>query len=323
MIYEKDFQNLQLAEQTVLSLGKFDGLHRGHKLLIDSVLEKKRQGLKAAVFTFDIPPRSAGGAADSRVITTNQEKQQLFREQGIDYLIECPFTTEIMHMKAEQFIKEIALRLCVKWLIVGTDFRFGHNRRGSCQMLRDYAEIYGYSVRVVQKMQHGGRDISSTFIREELEKGNIELANKLLGYPYFIQGTVVHGNQLGREMGFPTINIRPPEEKLLPPFGVYVSEVDIDGQRYRGITNIGKKPTIHGANPAGAETYIYDFDKDVYEKEARVSILHYVRPEMKFADIKALRGRIQEDIQYGRIFLETGKKYADNRNPAESRRRQV
>lgn len=302
MRYEKDFLNLQLMEPTVLSLGKFDGLHRGHELLMDSVFEKAENGLKAAVFTFDIPPNQAA-ETDQQVITTNEEKKQLFSERGIDYLIECPFTKEIMHMEAERFLAEVAKRLCVRWIIVGTDFRFGHNRRGDYHMLQNYAGTYGYQVRVVQKMQYQGRDISSTYIREALKKGSIEFANELLGYPYFIQGKIIHGNQVGRTIGFPTINIQPPPQKLLPPFGVYVSKIRLDGKQYGGITNIGKKPTIEGDNPAGAETYIYDFHGDVYEKTAKVELLHFERPEMKFSGIEALKEQLEKDIAYGSEYL--------------------
>lgn len=305
MRYERDFQNLQLTEDTVLSLGKFDGLHRGHELLLNCVFEKAKQGLKTAVFTFDIPPGSVTALESHRVITTNEEKQKLLNERGVDYLIECPFTEEIMHMQAEQFIREIAARLRVKWMVVGTDFRFGHNRRGDYHMLQTYAGTYGYQLCVVPKMQYKGCDISSTFIREEISKGNIELANQLLGYPYFVQGKIIHGNQVGRRIGFPTINIQPPGHKFLPPFGVYVSRIDLDGQRYGGITNIGKKPTIHvhGTNPVGVETYIYDFHGDVYEKEATVSLLHFERPEMEFAGIEELKGQLQKDICDGRKYL--------------------
>lgn len=302
MRYEKDFLHLQLKEPTVLSLGKFDGLHRGHELLMRSVFEKAQTGLKAAFFTFDIPPGQACKITQ-QVITTNEEKKRLFSGRGADYLIECPFTEEIMQMEAERFIKEIVTRLCVKWLVVGTDFRFGHHRRGDYHMLQDYASVYGYQVLVVEKMQYHGRDISSTYIREEVLKGNIELANELLGYPYFIQGKIVHGNQVGRTIGFPTINIHPSPQKLLPAFGVYLSHIQIDGKRYAGITNIGKKPTIQGDYPAAAETYIYDFNGDVYEKTAKVELLHFERPEIKFEGIGQLKQQLEKDIAYGAKYL--------------------
>lgn len=311
MKYEKDFKNLQLAEDTVLSLGKFDGLHRGHELLLDCVFEKAKTGLKTAVFTFDRPPKQGTQTpfrktADSgnlqQVITTNEEKQRLFEKRGVDYLIECPFTDELMHMSAEQFIAEIVQKLRVRWVIAGTDFRFGHNRRGDYRMLQNYAAKFSYQVQVVPKMQHEGRDISSTYIREELAKGNMRLVNQLLGYPYFLQGTVIHGNQLGRTIGFPTINIKPPVQKLLPPFGVYVSRIHLDGQEYRGITNIGIKPTVHGNSPAGAETYIYNFNGNAYDKKVRIDLWHFLRPEKKFASMEQLRTQLVRDIACGEKF---------------------
>lgn len=303
MKHEKGFKHLQLYEDTVLSLGKFDGLHRGHGLLLESVMEKKQLGLKAAVFTFDIPPGNITDGEIHKVITTNEEKKRLFEACGIDYLVECPFSKEIMQMEAEEFIREIIGRLRVKWMIVGTDFRFGHNRRGDYRMLQKYAPAYGCQVRVVPKVQHAGRDISSTYIREEIEKGNMELANELLGYPYFIQGVVVHGSQVGRTIGFPTINLCPPHEKLLPPFGVYVSKIHLDGDCYEGITNIGRKPTIQGDHPVGAETFLYGFEGDIYEKKVKVDILHFERPEMRFDGITQLKEQIQKDIVNGRAYL--------------------
>lgn len=290
-------------ENTVLSLGKFDGLHRGHELLMDSVFEKAKTGLKTVIFTFDIPPKQTAGNTQ-HVITTNEEKRRLFQERGIDFLIECPFTEEIMQMPAETFIAEIVKRLCVKWIVAGTDFRFGHNRRGDYQMLETYAPIYGYQIQIVQKMQYNSRDISSTYIREALEAGNLNLANELLGYPYFIEGKIIHGRQVGRTIGFPTINIIPPKQKLLPPFGVYFSHILLNGRCYDGITNIGRKPTIHSRNPVGVETYIYDFQGDVYEKDAKIELLHFVRPEIKFEGIELLRKQLEKDIACGKQYFE-------------------
>ncbi len=302
MRYEKDFKHLQLTEDTVLSLGKFDGLHRGHKLLMDAVFEKKQLGLKAAIFTFDIPPKSVA-SHKQQVITTNTEKQGLFCSQGVDYFIECAFTETVMKMEAKQFLEEIVGRLRVKCIVAGTDFHFGHNRRGDYQMLLDYAEKYGYKACIVPKMQHQGRDISSTYIREELQKGNLALANELLGYPYFIQGSIVHGNKLGRTIGFPTINIQPPPEKLLPPFGVYLSKIYLESGQYCGITNIGKKPTVQGGYPAGAETFLYNFSQDAYGKQAKIELLHFMRPEIKFEGIAELKAQLEKDVAYGEAYF--------------------
>ena len=173
-------------------------------------------------------------------------------------------------------------------------------------MLQSLAETYGYEVLVIEKMKEDARDISSTFVREEVAAGNIEKANHLLGYRYFVTGKVLHGNHIGgSKLGVPTINQIPPEEKLLPPFGVYVTEVFIGEQKYRGITNVGRKPTIEGKNPVGVETHLLDFAEDVYGKVVTVEFLSRVREERKFASIGKLKEQLQNDIAYGRNYFRT------------------
>lgn len=305
MKYIRNTTDFYIEENTVLSLGKFDGIHRGHELLIEHLAAKKEEGLASAIFTFDIPPRKNVEKLEAKVLTTNEEKIHIFEHVGIDYVVECPFTKEIMCMEAEAFIEKIVQQLRVKCMVVGEDFHFGHNRRGNYQMLREYADQYGYEVIVVKKMKEDARDISSTFVREEITKGNIEKANHLLGYRYFVTGVVEHGNQIGRTIGIPTINQIPPEEKLLPPNGVYITEVYIDERKYRGITNVGYKPTIEGKNPIGVETHLLDFKEDVYEKIATVEFVKRVREERKFASIEELKEQMQNDIAFGRAYFTT------------------
>lgn len=310
MEYIKKSMTFEIEGPTVLSLGKFDGLHRGHELLMEYMREKKQeqQNLKAVVFTFDIPPSGQTQNLQMQVLTTNQEKARLFEENGIDYLIECPFTREIMCMEPEEFIDRIVKNLHVKDIVVGTDFRFGHNRRGDYQMLRQYAPRYGYQLKVVPKMQEDGRDISSTYIREEITAGNIEKAHRLLGYPFFVEGTVLHGRKLGKAvLGIPTINLIPPPDKLLPPMGVYVTSTECAGKYYHGITNVGCKPTIEGENPIGVETHLFDISEDMYGRMVRVSFLKRVRPEQKFDSLDALKAQMEQDIQYGKVYFDTGK----------------
>lgn len=303
MEYIKGRLDFHVAEPTVLSIGKFDGLHRGHELLIDYVFQKKKEGMKAVIFTFDVPPKKSLEQDAARVLTTNEEKMHLFEQIGIDYLIECPFTEEIMHMPAEEFLKKIVEQLSIRCIVAGTDCSFGYQRRGDYRMLQKYAPEYHYEAQIVDKMQYEGRDISSTFIREEIAAGNMEKAELLLGYAYFVQGTVVHGNQIGRTIGIPTINLLPPQEKLLPPFGVYAARVEIDGKRYNGITNIGCKPTIAGDNPVGVETNLFDFQGDLYGKHAKVSLLKWVREEQKFQNVSELKVQMEKDIAFCRSFL--------------------
>lgn len=304
MEYIKGTTTFKIEKPTVLSLGKFDGLHRGHELLMDYVFKKKKEGLKAAIFTFDIPPRKNVEHVQAQVLTTNEEKERLFENIGIDYLIECPFTEEIMCLEPEAFIEMIVNQLNVKCMVVGTDFHFGHNRRGDYHLLLQYAPEYGYEVEVVDKMQEDGRDISSTFVREQIMAGNMEKANELLGYRYFVEGTILHGRKMGKAvLGIPTINLIPPEEKLLPPFGVYLSVTEWNGREYPGITNIGCKPTVEGVNPVGVETHIFDFDEDVYGKDVKVSFLKRVREEKKFESLDALKNQMRQDIETGKCYF--------------------
>ena len=300
----------EIQEPTVLSLGKFDGLHRGHELLLEYMAKKKQEHpeLKAVVFTFDIPPREQVQNISAQVLTTRFEKEQLFQNMGIDYVIECPFTREIMCMEPEEFIRRIASDLHVKYMVVGADFRFGYKRRGDYRMLMEYADQYGYCVEVLDKIQENGRDISSTFVREEIASGNIEKANELLGYAFFVEGRVLHGRKIGKAvLGIPTINLIPPPDKLLPPFGVYVTETVWEGQNYPGITNVGCKPTIQGDNPVGVETHLFDFTENLYGEEVQIRFLKHVRKEQKFETLDALMAQMELDIQYGRLYFNTGK----------------
>ena len=186
MQYITNTLEFKIEESTVISLGKFDGLHRGHELLMKNLMQKKQEhGYQAVVFTFDIPPRAEVADVEAHVLTTNEEKRWIFEHTGIDYLIECPFTQEIMHMPPEEFVRWMVEALHVKCFVVGKDFHFGYQRKGDYQVLQQHAKTYGYEVVVLDKMQEYGRDISSTFIREEIACGNIEKANELLGYSFF------------------------------------------------------------------------------------------------------------------------------------------
>ncbi|MCI5622092.1 MAG: bifunctional riboflavin kinase/FAD synthetase [Lachnospiraceae bacterium] len=302
MEYIKGTTSFQITYDTVISLGKFDGIHRGHELLLEQMMKKRDAGLKTVIFTFDVPPKP--GQEAGKVLTTNREKEEICRILGIDYLIECPFVDEIRHMEAEDFIRMIVESLHLKCVVVGTDFRFGHERKGDYHMLVDFAKIYGYEVIVVDKMQDQGRDISSTYIREEIQKGNIEKANSLLGYDFFIQGIVQHGRHMGQAvLGVPTVNLIPPEEKLLPPFGVYVCEIEALGKTWHGIADIGRKPTVEGNNPVAVEANIFDFTGNLYGEQIKVSLKKWTRGEMKFDTLEDLKCQIQSDIAFARHYF--------------------
>lgn len=303
MKYIKGTTEFQIDEPTVISLGKFDGIHRGHELLMEKLSAKKEEGLKTAIFTFDIPPRRSVSHEEAKVLTTNEEKMHIFEGMGIDYLIECPFTTDIMCMEPEDFIRMLSEKLSVRCIVAGRDFHFGHNRGGDYRMLLECAKKYGYEAVILEKMKEDARDISSTFVREEIEAGNIEKANHLLGYRYFVSGVVLHGNHIGTTIGIPTINLIPPGEKLLPPFGVYVTEVLIGDRKYCGVTNVGCKPTVGDQNPVGVETHLLDFAEDIYNRTVTVQFLKRVRTEQKFADVGKLKEQMMNDIAFARAYF--------------------
>lgn len=294
--------DFQIPEECVVSLGKFDGLHLGHKYLLEELKKGKEKGYKCVIFTFDIPPK-AFNKSDYKVLNTKEEKEAIFQAAGVDYVVECPFTEQFKHLSPEEFLQWIKARINMKQIVAGTDFHFGRNRSGSYRDLQQYAGKYQYEAIIVEKMQYKGEDISSTRVRDLIAEGNMEEANYLLGYEYFVTEKVTHGNALGREIGFPTANQQPSSNKLLPPNGVYASKVLVDGKEYLGISNIGCKPTIKGEYPVGVETFIYDFSDDIYGKEITVSLVKFIRPEQKFASVEDLSKQLKRDTAYGLEYL--------------------
>lgn len=286
----------QTAEETAVTLGKFDGLHQGHRLLINRILKKKREGLASLIFTFDFGERPA--------LTLPEERRELLRRDHLDYLVECPFVPALSHMEPEDFVRKILKeRLHAKYLAVGTDFRFGYQRRGDYHLLQEMSTSCGFQVEVVEKACWQGREISSTYIREELEKGHMELVNQLLGYAYSVTGEVLHGRQIGRTLGMPTTNLLPKEHKLLPPNGVYATRTVIAGEVFEGITNIGYKPTVGGETRKGVETYLFDLDRNLYGETIQVQFYGYERPERRFPGLEALKAQIESDTAWGREFF--------------------
>ena len=242
-------------KNSAVSLGKFDGFHRGHRLLLDRILEHPE--LHATVFTFD-------GILKGKQIYLEEEKRSLLERLGVEREVLFPFSEETRSMTPETFIREMLVeRMDAKLICVGEDFHFGKERRGDVDMLSEYAPLYGYELCVFPKIKEDGEVISSTRIRRELAQGRIEKANRLLGDPYFVRGEVVHGNALGRTIGMPTANLLPGEQKLLPVYGVYATRVEVEGKTYGGVTNVGVKPTI-GADRANVETTLLVFVGKLY-----------------------------------------------------------
>lgn len=293
----------ELNSDAAVAIGKFDGMHLGHRKLLEAVLEKKKQGLLACVLTFDPSPAVFFGFSDGYELNTKEEKRALFEKLGVDVLVEFPMRVETAKMSPKDFVEDILVkRMHTKWMIAGTDVSFGDKGAGDAKLLEQLSTVYDYELVTIDKVQYEGEDISSTRIRKCLEKGQIDYVTRLLGAPYFISGTVIHGKALGRKMGMPTVNILPAENKLMPPCGVYFSQVHMDGKVYPAISNIGYKPTVNKERVLGVETYLYNFDEDIYEKEISVSLLSYKRPEKQFATIDDLKRQMEEDIRAGKEF---------------------
>lgn len=294
-----------IADKTVAAFGKFDGIHMGHMALINTAARIAReQGHKLAVFTFDVLPSVLFGTTDVTQITTNEEKRRMFADAGVDYLVEYPFNEETAAMEPLDFIgKVIAGNLNAAHVVVGADWHFGKDRSGGCDMLMAAQKLYNYEVHVVEKELYSQREISSTWIREEIQQGNMENVNIILGYPYMIIGKVEEGRHLGTGMGFATVNIYPPGEKLLPPRGVYASKVIIDGDGHYGITNIGVRPTVDDSKRVSVETHIFDYDEDLYGREIRVELFHFERPEIKFDTVEKLVSQVEADIEFTKTFF--------------------
>lgn len=300
-------RQFQIEEPTVVTIGKFDGRHKGHqKLLKEILMQKEVYGYRTAVFTFDLSPLKIVRDEKHTVITTNEERRHNMEMMGIDYLVEYPFDHDTACISPEDFVRVILVgQMNAKAIAAGTDCGFGYQRAGDAALLKELAPKYGYRAIIIEKAQDQNRDISSSYIREELNKGNIEKANELLGEPYTIAGTVVHGNHIGGPvLGFPTANILPPPEKHLPPFGVYISRVSVAGNIYGGVSNIGKKPTVQGDNPVGVETFILGLEKDLYGEHIEVQLLHFSRPERKFDSLDELKAQIERDKEAAMVYYE-------------------
>lgn len=292
-----------LEKACAVAIGKFDGVHVGHRRLLEEILAQKGNGLEACVFTFDPPPAVLFGSSDGKELTTKEEKRILFERMGIDVLIEFPLTFETATMSPECFAEQIlSEQMKAKFIAAGTDLSFGAKGAGNAELLRKLGRKLGFTVKTIEKVCIQGMEVNSTYIRKQLKEGNMQPVRDFLGVPYTVLGTVVHGNRIGRTLGFPTVNLLPQKNKLLPPNGVYYSEVLFKGQKYRAISNIGYKPTVTEEKVMGVESYLYDFDEEIYDETIEVHLYGFKRPEQKFESLEGLRQQLGKDIQDGAEF---------------------
>lgn len=292
---------LNIEDKTALAMGKFDGIHLGHKKLLNMILDQRQDGLKATVFTFEPSPEEFFVGHTVRQLFTREEKRRAFEKMGVDILVEFPLTADTAATPPEDFVRTILVEdLKAEYIAAGTDVTYGNKGRGDQYLLRNMSKELGFELHLIDKVMLDGQEVSSTRVRNVVADGDMPMAKRLLGDDYSVSGIVEHGAHLGTTIGVPTVNVLPPDNKLLPPFGVYKSVVMVDGKIFKGMTNIGRKPTVSDSGRVGVETYIYDFDEDVYGKYIEVRLLEFMRPEMKFEGVEQLKAQIHFDIEEAR-----------------------
>ena len=304
-------ENFTISQPTAVAIGKFDGIHVGHRQLLEEILAKKEQGLQACVFTFDPSLAVFFGSSVNGELTTREEKRKLFENLGVDVLVEFPMNPDTAQMEPERFVREVLGKMLnAKFVAAGEDISFGNKGAGNASLLQRLEKECGYTTKLISKVCYQGREVSSTYVRECVEQGDMETARQLLGAAYSLEGEVLHGHKLGRKLSMPTINLRPERGKLLPPFGVYFSEVSIWNEaksewvKYGGVTNIGCKPTVESENEVGVETHIFDLEEDLYGRWVRVELLKFHRPEQRFADVEQLKEQLHKDSVICGKYLE-------------------
>ncbi|MGN0033498.1 MAG: bifunctional riboflavin kinase/FAD synthetase [Candidatus Limimorpha sp.] len=295
-----DIREFKKISNAIVTIGTFDGVHLGHQAVFKQMVDKARQiGGETVVVTFYPHPRQVISPNDNklRLITSQEDKIRHLREAGIDNLIIINFTKEFSHTSSEDFIKDYVVKnIEPVILVIGYDHHFGSNRSGDFDTLSKLGSQYHFAVEKITEQDIEDITISSTKIRLALQEGDIQLANKLLGYNYSIAGVVTHGDSIGRTLGFPTANISiSPEYQIIEKRGVYATVANVEGNRFPAMTYIGRRPTLSNGLPTSIETYIINFEGDLYGKEIGISFVDRVRDEMTFDNLEKLRLQIQED----------------------------
>lgn len=300
--------NVNREENTVLTVGTFDGVHAGHRAIIDTVVQKANErDARSVLVTFDPHPRDiiSPGESGIKLLTTLQERCEILEELGIDRMIVIPFDRDFSLLTSEEFIRKIIhKKIGVSEFVIGYDHHFGRNREGTIETIENIGKELGFDSYVVSKKEVGDKTVSSTAIRKAIsEKGNVEEAAKFLQRPYRLNGTVVHGDKRGKEIGFPTANIKPEHvNKIIPKEGVYAVKVRISGRWLDGMMNIGIRPTFDGKKQT-LEVNLFNFDEDIYGKEIQVRFFNRIRDEKKFNSKEELIDQLNKDKRQAEQFL--------------------
>lgn len=301
-VYSLD--KLQLDRQTLMAIGVFDGLHRGHQHLIRELVQAAHdQDKMAAVMTFYPHPDVIIRGGDDRYdLTTVDERAQILADLGVDWLVTHPFNRDVMQIRALAFVDQLVSQMRMSALWVGKDFALGYKREGNIEFLRAEGQKRGFDVRVIDFVNEGDERVSSSAIRRALLDANIEHANHLLGRSYNVTGEVIHGEKRGRDLGYPTANIEVPPGKLIPANGVYAGWASLNGERYMAATNVGISPTFMN-KAVTVEAYLMDFERDIYGEMLTITFEKYLRPEQRFDGLEALIEQMGRDVAVGREFL--------------------
>ncbi|MEA2683472.1 MAG: riboflavin kinase / adenylyltransferase [Chloroflexota bacterium] len=289
-----------------ITIGTYDGIHRGHRRVLERVVRGAAGTAPTSLLTFDPHPRCVlAPDACPLTLTTVDEKAALLGEMGIDNLVVLPFNRKLSELTATDFMDRLLARVPLQGLVIGYDFALGHQRRGNREFLERYGDLHGFQVEVVDQYSLEGQVVSSTVIRTLLLEGNVAHAAKLLGRQYSISSFVEHGTGTGSRIGYPTANFAITPNKLVPHTGVYAVWVDIAGREYQGAMNVGYRPTF-GENRLTVEAFILDFDGDIYHQDVRARFVQRIRDEKRFDSVDALVAQIAHDVERARAILRRG-----------------
>lgn len=299
MIIINSLNEVESFDKSVVTIGKFDGIHKGHEVLIEKAVDySKQEKLTSIVFTFKNSPISYFSNIITREIITEVEKMNKLESLGVDVTIDIPFNKDMAEISAEDFVKEILVnKLGAKKLIIGHDFAFAKKREGTPPVLKVLGKKYGFDVEVIAPVVINNIRVSSTHVKDLIYAGRVDEVKKYLGRNYTIEGMVIHAKQLGRTLGFPTANLKLQENIIIPKRGIYATKVHIGDEVYVGATNIGYNPTVNGEKMS-VETNILQFDKDIYGKTIKLEFLERIRDEKKFKDLNELKIQLKMDTNY-------------------------
>lgn len=296
------------CKNAVVTTGTFDGLHIGHRTILNRIKElAKKMGGETVVLTFFPHPRMVlfPDNKDLKLIDTIDERIEFLEKEGIDHLIIHPFSKEFSRLSSVEFVREILVnKIGTKILVIGYNHQFGRNREGSFEHLKEYSSLYGFEVEEIPAKLIDDVDVSSTKIRRALLEGDIKTANTYLNRNFTLSGKVSHGNKIGREIGFPTANLHVKESyKIIPRIGVYAVKVWIDNNAYYAMLNIGYRPTFNSESSVKIEVHIFDFDKDIYDKNIKIEFVDRIRDEKKFNNAEELKSQLNLDKNYALKLL--------------------